>query len=67
MVRKTEENVIQKKKDLRNTVLCFVCSEKDRREENVIQSKNLRNSVHVLCAVRKWIWNAGTGEHEGER
>jgi hypothetical protein len=58
MVRKTEENVIQIK-DLRNTVLCFLCSEKDRREENVIQSKNLRNSVPVLCAVSKWLWNAG--------
>jgi hypothetical protein len=33
-----------------------VCSEK---EENVIQRKNLRNTVPILCAVKKWLWNAG--------
>jgi hypothetical protein len=25
----------------------------------VIQRKNLRNLVPVLCALRKWLWNAG--------
>jgi hypothetical protein len=25
----------------------------------VIQRKNLRNTVPVLCAVRKWLWNVG--------
>jgi hypothetical protein len=50
-VRKTEENVNQRKK-LRNTVREFVCSEK---EENVIQRQNLRNTVPILCAVKKWL------------
>jgi hypothetical protein len=58
MVRKTEENVIQRKK-IEKRSACTVCSVKDRREESVIQRKNLRNSVPVLCAVRKWLWNAG--------
>jgi len=34
-----------------------VCSEKE--EENVIQRNFLRNTEPVLCAVRKWLWNAG--------
>jgi hypothetical protein len=56
MVRKIEENVIQRK-SLRNTVpvLCAV----RKTEENIIQRKKLRNTVPVLCAVRKWLWNAG--------
>jgi hypothetical protein len=56
MVRKTEENVIQRKK-LRNTVpvLCAV----RKTEENVIQRNFLRNTVPVRSAVRKWLWNAG--------
>jgi hypothetical protein len=51
IVRKTEENVNQRK-NLRNTVHVFVCSEK---EENVIQRKKLRNTVPILCAVKKWL------------
>jgi hypothetical protein len=38
MVRKTEENVIQKNK-LRNTVLCFVCSEKMAMECRQVSTK----------------------------
>jgi hypothetical protein len=30
-----------------------------KTEENVIQRNNLRNTVPVLCAVRKWLWHAG--------
>jgi hypothetical protein len=30
-----------------------------KTEENVIQRTFLRNTVPVLCAVRKWLWNAG--------
>jgi len=29
-----------------------------KAEENVIQRKNLRNTVPVLCALKKWLWNA---------
>jgi hypothetical protein len=56
MVRKTEENVIQRKK-LRNTVPVLCAPRKT--EGNVIQRQNLRNTVPELCAVRKWLWNAG--------
>jgi hypothetical protein len=56
MVRKTEENVSQRK-TLRNTVPVLCAPRKT--EENVIQRKKLRNTVPVLCAVRKWLWNAG--------
>jgi hypothetical protein len=47
------------KKKIEKHSACIVCSVKDRREENVIQRIFLRNSVPVLCAVRKWLWNAG--------
>jgi hypothetical protein len=30
-----------------------------KTEENVIQRIFLRNTVTVMCAVRKWLWNAG--------
>jgi hypothetical protein len=56
MVRKTEENGIERK-NLRNTVPVF-CAVK-KTEENVIQRNFSRNTVPVLCAVRKWLWNAG--------
>jgi hypothetical protein len=56
MVRKTKENVSQRK-NLRNTVPVLCAPRKT--EENVILRKNLRNTVPVLCAVRKWLWNAG--------
>ncbi len=55
-MRKTEENVSQRKK-LRNTVPVLCAPRKT--EETVIQRKNLRNTVPVLCAVRKLLWNAG--------
>ncbi len=48
MVRKTEENVIQRKK-LRNTVRVFVCSEK---EENVIQRKIEKHSSYIVCSEK---------------
>jgi hypothetical protein len=41
---------------LENTA-CIVCSEQDRRKCD--SKKKLRNTLLVLCAVRKWLWNAG--------
>jgi hypothetical protein len=63
MVRKTEENVIQRI-FLRNTVpaLCAV----RKTEENGIQRIFLRNTVPVLCAAME-CRQVSTLEHEGER
>jgi hypothetical protein len=47
------------KKKIEKHSACIVRSVKDRREENVIQRKNLSNLVPVLCASKKWLWNAG--------
>jgi len=38
-----------------------------KTEENVIQRIFLRNTVPVLCAVRKWLWNAGRWARESTK
>jgi hypothetical protein len=57
MVRKTHKKSDPKKKIEKHSA-CIVCSEKDKRKCDS-KRKNLRSTMPVLCAVRKWLWNAG--------
>jgi hypothetical protein len=67
MVKKIEENAIQRKKIEKHSA-CIVCSEKDRRK---CDSKNFFEK-HSACIVSSEKMatecrKVSTGEHEGER
>jgi tetraacyldisaccharide-1-P 4'-kinase len=67
MVRKTEENVIQRKKIEKHSA-CIVCTEKDRRKCDS-KKKFEKHSACIVCSEKMAMEcrQVSTGEHEGER